>query len=304
MSRVEFTLVSVRHAELRWQIVLCSRRGSARELGTDLVPLLRRPTPRTQPSCSILATFMGMPTKQRRPPAPRRRSSGAERVHFDKVEDLRAATQAHCEELVKRAFKLTWSKETAASFRSALSEEAPTLLDELADVIRRIRVLAARGVWLYPGDEIVFRVRPPGPPDPRAVGDGFVGLSGPADPKAYEQRLVARSVAAARRAPLRILIDKEPAEGPCVLRVPPTAQGVHRTDVLRKRLADFFGCSHTHKDIAALSLLLQKPAFFREALEGKHARPVDVLDKERRAIKSECHALGIVRGTRGRPKKP
>ncbi|MCC6897595.1 MAG: hypothetical protein IT377_01405 [Polyangiaceae bacterium] len=245
-----------------------------------------------------------MPTKQCRPPAPRRRSSGAERVHFDKVEDLRAATQAHCEELVKRAFKLTWSKETAASFRSALSEEAPTLLDELAGVIRRIRVLAARGAWLYAGDEIVFRVRPPGPPDPCAVGDGFVGLSGPADPKAHEQRLVARSAAAARRAPLRILIDKEPAEGPCVLRISPSARGLPSTSVLRTRLAAFLGHTHTHKNIAALSLLLQTPAFFRDALRAGHTRPFDLLDKERRAIQSACHALDINRGKEDRKRPP
>jgi hypothetical protein len=78
--------------------------------------------------------------------------------------------------------------------------------------------------------------------------------------------------------------------------------GLPNTDVLRTRLVDQWGVFYKHRDIAALTILLQVPAFFREAFSGGATTPRAVLEKERRAIQAACRAVDIKRSSKGRPR--
>lgn len=236
-------------------------------------------------------------------PTPRTKGRSADGSEvFETAAALEAATRKVCANRVRSAFDLTWEPRTESVLRAALADDAPGLMEELAGVIRRIRALVAQGKWTYPGDEIVVRVRAPGPPDAGAVGPGFFGPFGPADPRDAMQRLFARTFGALSAEPLRVLVDDDPAAGSHVVRVRTDPRARPRTDVLRQQLAVHLGDAHTHKNIAALSILFQRTAFFTEAFDNGCTRPVDVLEQERRAIQAACKDVGIRRKRTGRPR--
>lgn len=216
---------------------------------------------------------------------------------FDDPKELEKATRAICEALAKKQMGIGWGPPVERALRVTFSDEPTQVLDDLADVIRRIRKLADEGRWLWQGEEIVFRIRDPQGPDPSQVGVGFWSISGPADPRVTQHRILTQGLGPSRQAPLRILLDDEPAEGPHVMRIKPGA-GLPRTGEFRQKLAAQLGDSFPHRTIAALFILFQLRQYFSNQLKKRSpSSPWNVLEDERRAIQKACKAVGIVRPT-------
>ncbi|MBK8999621.1 MAG: hypothetical protein IPM35_28215 [Myxococcales bacterium] len=217
---------------------------------------------------------------------------------YGDTKELEKATRAICETLARRRMGIEWGPPVERALRLTFSDEPTQALDDLADVIRRIRKLVNEGRWLWQGEEIVFRIRDPQGPDPSQVGVGFWGVSGPADPLGTQRRILSQGLLQSRQAPLRILVDDEPAEGPHVMRIKPGGAGLPRAGEFRQKLAVQLGHSFPHRTIAALFILFQPRQYFSNQLTKRSpSSPWNVLEDERRAIQKACKAVGIVRPT-------